>query len=159
MQIIHSLPVISSSILTLLQDPMPAAAWPVPWQIRTFRQRVPAGFPSPAADYAEEGLDLNDYLIPRRSSTFIFTVVGDSMKDAGILDGDKVTVNRSIEARHRHIVIAVINQEYTIKRLYQRDGLLELRPENPAYRPIRLNGLDELCIWGVVTGVLRKVAA
>lgn len=159
MQTMPTFPVVTTLELTLFQDPMPAAAWPVPWQVRSFRQRIPAGFPSPAADYVEEGLDLNDYLIPHRSSTFIFTVVGDSMKDAGILDGDKVVVDRAIAPRHRHIVIAVVNQEYTIKRLYQRDGMLELRPENPAYQPIRLNGLDELCIWGVVTGVLRKVAA
>lgn len=144
--------------LTLLQALTPAAACPVPWRSRFFRQEIPAGFPSPAADYSEQGLDLNDYLIAHRASTFIFTVVGDSMKDSGILDGDKVVVDRAIEPRHRHIVIAVVNREYTIKRLYKRAGVLELRPENPAFKPIRFADLDELQIWGVVVGALRRFA-
>lgn len=144
------------SELTLLQVPEPASKVAVPWAIRHIGHRIPAGFPSPAADYAEQGLDINEYLISHQASTFIFTVVGDSMKNIGILDGDKVTVDRSIEPRHGHIVIAVVNQEYTIKRLHQRAGIVELRPENPAYRPIRFAELDELAIWGVVTGALRK---
>lgn len=142
--------------LTLFQDPRPVATVPVPWRTRFFKQRIPAGFPSPAADYTEDGLDLNEYLIPHRASTFIFTVVGMSMKNVGILDGDKVTVDRAIEPRHGHIVIAVINNEYTIKRLYMRRGVVELRAENPDFKPIRFSDLDELQIWGVVTGVLRR---
>lgn len=144
--------------LTLIQEVAPVAPMPVPWHFRQFSQRISAGFPSPAADYAENGLDINEYLIQHKASTFIFTVVGDSMKNAGILDGDKVVVDRSIEPRHRHIVIAVVNQEYTIKRLYKRAGVIELRPENTDYQPIRFTGLDELQIWGVVTGALRRFA-
>lgn len=145
------------NILTLLQAAEPVAADPVPWLTRFFQQRIPAGFPSPAADYVEQGLDLNQYMIAHRASTFIFSVVGDSMKDAGILDGDKVVVDRAIEPQHRHVVIAVVNQEYTIKRLYKRAGVIELRPENPAFKPIRFDGQDELQIWGVVVGVLRRL--
>ena len=145
--------------LTLFQEPVAAATCPVPWRTRFFKQRIPAGFPSPAADYTEDGLDLNAYRIPHRASTFIFTVVGWSMKHAGILDGDKVTVDRAIEPRHGHIVIAVVNNEYTLKRLFMRQGIVELRAENPEFPPIRFSGLDELHIWGVVTGVLRKVTA
>jgi DNA polymerase V len=144
------------SDLTLLQQPEPVAPMPIPWETRFIRQRIPAGFPSPAAEYVEDGLDLNEYLIPRKSSTYIFTVVGYSMSRVGILDGDKVTVDRSIESRHGHIVIAVVNNEYTIKRLYRHGGIVELRSENPDYQPIRFAGLDELQIWGVVTGALRK---
>lgn len=155
LRIVQSPPI--STPLTLLQVPMRVSDCPPPWPIRALDQRIPAGFPSPAADYSEHGLDLNEYLIPRKASTFIFTVVGDSMKDIGILDGDQVTVDRSIEARHGHIVIAVVNQEYTIKKLYRRGGITELRPENPAYAPIRFAEHDELQVWGVVTGVLRKV--
>ncbi len=124
---------------------------PVPWHFRQFSQRIPAGFPSPAADYAEGSLGINEYLIPHKASTFIFTVVGDSMKNIGIVDGDKVVVDRAIEPKHRHIVIAVVNQEYTIKRLYKRAGVIELRSENPDFLPIRFTGQDELVIWGVVT--------
>lgn len=142
--------------LTLAQEALPVATRPAPWRSRLFRQRISAGFPSPAADYSEQGLDLNEYMIAHRASTFIFTVVGDSMKEIGILDGDKVVVDRAIEARHRHIVIAVVNNEYTIKRLYKRAGIIELRPENAAYKPIRFNDMDELRIWGVVVGSLRR---
>lgn len=149
-------PSLPADELTLLQEAAPVAAMPVPWSIRLFGQPIPAGFPSPAADYTEEGLDLNAYLIARKASTFLFTVVGDSMKHAGILDGDKVAVDRAIEPRHGHIVIAVVNQEYTIKRLYRRGEVIELRPENPAFPAIRFAGLDELHIWGVVTGVVRR---
>lgn len=154
--IIHRL--IQPQTLTLIQEVETVAPLPVPWHFRQFSQRIPAGFPSPAADYAEDSLDINEYLIPHKASTFIFTVVGDSMKNVGILDGDKVVVDRSIEPKHRHIVIAVVNSEYTIKRLYKRAGAIELRPENPDYQPICFTGQDELQIWGVVTGALRRFA-
>lgn len=141
---------------TLQQHPEPVALQPDRVLTRLFTQRIHAGFPSPAADYAERVLDLNEYLIIHRATTFLFTVIGDSLKDIGIFDGDKVVVDRAIEARHRHIVIAVVNYEYTIKRLYKRGGVIELRPENPAYPTIRFKDMDELIIWGVVVGVIRR---
>ncbi len=143
--------------LTLLQHSMPAAQMPIPWQTRHIQHRIPAGFPSPAADYEEKNLDLNDYLIKNKSATFIFTVVGDSMKNVGIMDGDKVIVDKSVEPKHRHIVIAVVNREYTIKRFLKVGNAVELRAENPDYKPIRFAESDELEIWGVVVGCLRKV--
>src|SRR5690606_16566640 len=123
--------------LSVLQQPEPVAPDPVPWPTRVIRHRIPAGFPSPAAEYTESSLDLNDYLISHKAATFLFTVVGNSMDKAGILDGDKVVVDRSVVPRHGHIVIAVLNGEYTIKRLYMRGSLIELRPENPDFQPIR----------------------
>ncbi len=143
--------------LTLFQEPEAVSSLPVPWTTPYIHHRIPAGFPSPAAEYEEHGLDLNDYLIANHNATFIFTVVGDSMQGIGIMDGDKVTVDRSIEPKHRHIVVAVVNQEYTLKRFYRRGGVVELRSENPAFAPMRFGECDELQIWGVVTGVLRKV--
>jgi DNA polymerase V len=143
--------------LTLLQQPEPVSQEPVPWPTRIIKHRIPAGFPSPAAEYTEAGLDLNDYLIVHKAATFMFTVVGNSMSKAGILDGDKVVVDRSVAPRHGHIVIAMLNGEYTIKRLYMRGGVIELRPENPDFQPIKLSGEDELQIWGVVTGCIRKL--
>lgn len=143
--------------LTLFQEPEPVSSSVVPWTTPFIHHRIPAGFPSPAAEYEEHGLDLNEYLIGNHNATFIFTVVGDSMKGVGIMDGDKVTVDRSIDPKHRHIVVAVVNQEYTLKRLYRRAGVVELRAENPDFAPIRFGECDELQIWGVVTGVLRKV--
>ena len=79
------------------------------------------------------------------------------MRDAGILDGDKVVVDRSVAPLHSHIVIAVIDSEYTLKRLYCQHGKFELRPENPAYKAICIAEGCELQIWGVVTGVVRKL--
>lgn len=122
-----------------------------------FLQKIPAGFPSPAQDYTEETLDLNEYLVKHKSASFYFTVDGLSMLGAQIDDGDKVLVDRSIDPKHGHIVIAVVNDEYTIKRLYKRRGVIELRPENPNFQPIRFADGEELVIWGVVTSVIRKL--
>lgn len=122
-----------------------------------FLVKCPAGFPSPAADYVESGLDLNDYLVKHRAATFIFDVCGDSMCGVGIFDGDKIVVDRSIEARHGMIIVAIVNGEHTIKRLHiTRDGI-ELRPENPCYSPMRLKEHEELVVFGVVVGVVRKL--
>jgi DNA polymerase V len=78
------------------------------------------------------------------------------MSGAGILDGDKVIVDRSVNPTHGKIVIAVINSEYTLKRLFNLNGIIELRAENDAYAPIRLVEGHELEIWGVVVGAIRK---
>lgn len=120
-------------------------------------QKIPAGFPSPAADYTTEPLDLNRYLIEHTTSSYIFTVEGDSMRNAGILPDDKVIVDRAIEARHDHIVIAVVNNEFTIKRLFKKNNKIALLPDNPAYSPITFKEHEELHIWGVVVGVIRKL--
>lgn len=141
---------------TLIQVPQSIAAMPVRVGIPLFVQKVPAGFPSPADDYIEESLDLNSYMIRHKASTFVFTVQGDSMIGVGIFDGDKLVVDRAVEPRHQHIVVAVINNDYTVKTLFKWRGVIELRAENPSYRPIRFKDTDELQIWGVVVGILRR---
>jgi len=120
--------------------------------------RIPAGFPSPADEYAETALDLNTYLIRNKTATFFFRVIGDSMTGASIHDGDLLVVDRSIEPRHGHIVLAVINNEHTVKRLYNLNGVIELRAENPIYPPICFREHDELQVWGVVTGAVSRFA-
>lgn len=145
-----------STHTNLLQFPQPAASAPDHQNIPLFQSKISAGFPSPADDYREESLDLNQYMITHRASTFVFTVKGDSMLAAGILDGDKLVVDRAIEPKHNQIVIAVVNSEYTVKRLFKWRGVVELRAENPAYKAIQFKDHDELTIWGVVVGVLRK---
>lgn len=142
---------------TLSQQPHPVPEFPVPCTIPMFLEKISAGFPSPASDYIEAGLDLNAYLVAHKASTFVFQVKGDSMSGIGILDGDKLTVDRSIEPRHKHIIVAVLNNEFTVKRLYRWGGVIELRAENPAYAPIRCKDFEEIQVWGVVTGVLRKM--
>ena len=141
--------------VTLSQAPQALAANSA-YEFTLLSHRISAGFPSPAADYAEEGLDLNSYLVKNKPATFMFTVQGDSMMGAGICDGDKVVVDKALKPKHKDIVVAVVDSEYTIKRLYQSRGKTELQPENPNYEAITFNENSELQIWGVVVGVVRK---
>lgn len=145
----------SSSTLPYLQ---PAVIDPLVCVLPLLLHRVPAGFPSPADEYVEKGLDLNTYLVRNKAATYFFRVVGDSMTGAHIHDGDMLVVDRSIEPKHGHIVLAVINNEYTVKRLYHQDGVIELHAENAAYPPIRFCEHDELQVWGVVVGAVSRFA-
>lgn len=122
-----------------------------------FASPVPAGFPSPADDYIEGQLDLNEHFIEKPSATFFVRVIGESMIGAGILPGDILVVDRSIEPRHGCVVVAVVNNELTVKRLYKKGTSIELRPENPAFPVIALKNDMELSVWGVVSGVTRKL--
>lgn len=135
---------------------IPALITAAPCACPLVQHKISAGFPSPAADYVEKGLDLNTYLVQHKEASFFFEVVGDSMSGIGIIGGDIVLVDRSVTPVHGHIVLAVIDGEYTLKRLHQRLGAIELHPENPAYTPIRLIEGQELQVWGVVTAVIRK---
>lgn len=146
----------TSPIPTLSQAPEPLATDSPAAEIRLLSHRISAGFPSPASDYVEDGLDLNEYLVRNKPASFMFTVKGDSMTGASIEDGDKVVVDRSARAQHNDIVVAVVDGEYTIKRLYLRDGHVELRPENPAFEAITFGEGSELEVWGVVVGVVRR---
>lgn len=119
---------------------------------------VPAGFPSPAQDYYDGSLDLNEHLITDAPATFIVRVSGDSMVDAGIADGDEVIVDRGRRAVDGSVVVAVVDGELTIKRLRLHDGVAVLMPENPAYAPIRIAEGSEASVWGVVTWCLHHVA-
>ena len=141
---------------TLNQTPMGLALEPRSLELKLLSHRINAGFPSPAADYCEEGLDLNAYLVRNQPATFMFSVKGDSMIHAGIQEGDKVIVDRALTAKHDDIVVAVVAGDYTIKRLYKHMGRVELRPENPAYPPIVFQEGSELLVWGVVVGVVRR---
>ena len=125
-------------------------------ELKLISHRLSAGFPSPAGDYAEDGLDLNNYLVKNKPASFMFTVRGESMIGAGIFDGDKVVVDKSIKPKHNEIVVAVVDGEYTIKRFYKYRGVIELRPENPSYPAITFQDGNELQIWGVVVGVVRR---
>lgn len=117
---------------------------------------VQAGFPSPAQDYVERTLDLNELCIKHPNATFFVRVCGDSMIEAGIFDGDVLVVDRSIDAEHGDIVVAAIGGEFTVKELCLRP-LLQLLPRNPNYQPICFRDGDELNIFGVVTNVIRQM--
>ncbi|MGB4559580.1 MAG: S24 family peptidase [Burkholderiaceae bacterium] len=142
-------PNLIQAAVALLQ-PAPA------FEFKLLAHRMSAGFPSPAADDCEEGLDLNSYLVRNKPATFMFTVKGDSMLGASIEAGDKVVVDRALQPKSRDIVVAVVDGEYTIKRLHKYRGRAELRPENPAYPSIVFEDGAELQVWGVVVGVVRR---
>lgn len=120
-------------------------------------EAIRAGFPSPAQDYADSSIDLNEELIRDKTSTFIVRVAGDSMEGAGIFDGDEILVDRSLNPRSGDVVVAVIDGELTLKRLILDGTGAHLEAENAAYPPIRIDELSELTIWGVVTFGIRHV--
>lgn len=118
--------------------------------------RVAAGFPSPADDNIECNLDLNDFLIARPAATFHARVSGDSMIEDGILDGDYLIVDRSIEPYNNATVVAVVNGELTVKKYLAQNGTITLLPRNVQHQPIVIREGMEFTIWGVVRGVYRK---
>lgn len=122
-----------------------------------FEASVPAGFPSPAADYEENKLDLNKHLIKNPAATFFVRVTGDSMVGAGIHNGDLLVVDRSIEPRNKNVVIAVINGELTVKRIRIHKKEITLEAENANYRAQRITEDTEFEVWGVVTSVVHKL--
>ena len=122
-----------------------------------FIATVPAGFPSPAADYEEGKLDLNRHLIKNPAATFFVRVTGDSMLNAGIHGGDLLVVDRSIEPRDKSVVIAVVNGELTVKRIRIRRNKVTLVAENDAYRSQEIDEKMEFEVWGVVTNVIHAL--
>lgn len=121
--------------------------------------RIQAGFPSPAGDYADSTLDLNQLLVRNPPATFYVKVQGDSMSDALIFDGDILAVDRSIDALPGRIVVAAVDGDLLVKRLRRIDSRLALCSENaarPEYRPVFLDASQETIVWGVVTGSVRR---
>jgi len=122
-----------------------------------FNSRVSAGFPSPADDYIEQALDLNQLLIQKPAATFFVRAEGDSMIGAGIHSNDILVVDRSIEAVPNKVVICALNGELTVKRLISKQGQLVLMAENPLYPDIPLHEGIDMTIWGVVTNVIHAL--
>lgn len=119
--------------------------------------KVEAGFPSPASDYIEGTLDLNDHLIKNPAATFFVRVSGESMVGAGMQPDDILIVDRSINPTNGKIVIAVLDGELTVKRLRMKNGQVYLMPENPNFQPIKVSTDSAFAIWGVVTNVIHPV--
>ena len=115
-----------------------------------------AGFPSPAADFTENSVNLNELLIKHPSATFFIKVSGASMTGAGIFPGDLLVVDRSVEPQHNTVVIAILNGEFTVKRLLKSSNSITLAPENPQYRPISVTEGSDFEVWGVVTHVIHS---
>lgn len=125
-------------------------------ELPLYSNSVSAGFPSPADDYIECKLDLNEFLIHHPAATFFVRASGDSMNDAGIQSGDMLIVDRSLEATHGKIVIAAINGELTVKRLSRQANQVKLIPANKNYQPIDITADQDIVIWGVVTHVIHE---
>ena len=137
--------------------PLPLRAQRRPLAIPLAGERVAAGFPSPADDYVEVGIDLNEQLIRHPSSTFFLRVSGDSMIGAGIHDGDLLVVDRSLEPRPGRVVVAVLDGAFTLKRLARHRGRLRLEAAHPNYPPLDLHRCGEAQIWGVAIHVIHPL--
>lgn len=117
---------------------------------------IPAGFPSPAEDFLEPPISLDELLQLKAPHVYLMRVLGDSMRDCGIFDGDVIIVDRSLEAVSGDVVVVSLNREPLVKRLFfHRGGGASLHSDNPRFAPIRLKEEDELQLWGVVTTSLR----
>ncbi len=131
-----------------------AGVWP-PIYLPLYLERISAGFPSPAQDYVEQRLDLNQLCVKRPSATYFLRVAGISMINAGIYPDDLLVVDRSITAQAGDIVVASLNGEFTVKVL--EIDPLRLVPQNEDYHPILINETDDFEIFGVVTNVVRSL--
>ena len=125
--------------------------------IPLYGHSISAGFPSPADDFVDNRLDLNQLLIQNKAATFFLRVKGDSMIGAGINDGDIIVCDRSLKPVDGSVLVAVVDGELTVKRLVYRNGVAELHAENSKYSPIRFKEGQELSYWGVVTSSVHTV--
>lgn len=119
---------------------------------------VQGGFPSPADDYIEKRLDLNELVVRHPAATFYVRVEGNSMQGAGICSGDILVVDRSLPYSSGKIVIAILNGEFTVKRLILEGKKIILHPENPQFSPFEVTEETDFQVWGVVTYVIHKAS-
>lgn len=120
-------------------------------------QGISAGFPSPADDFKEIRISLDEELVKNKEATFYARVSGDSMSGAGLDDGDLLVINRSVNVENGQIAVCFINGDFTVKRIKKKNNKVYLVPENQKYKPIELKDEEELFIWGIVEYVIKKV--
>ena len=118
---------------------------------------ISAGFPSPADDFKELRISIDQEVVRNEEATFYARVSGQSMQGAGLDDGDLLVIDRSLEPQHDKIAVCYIDGEFTVKRLKVAAEGIFLMPENPNYKPIKMNEENELIIWGIVTYVVKKL--
>ena len=126
-------------------------------EVPMYSNKVAAGFPSPADDYLEDKIDLNQYLVKHPASTFLVRASGESMINAGIFPDDILVVDRSLKAEDGKVVIAVVDNELTVKRYRKKGRKIILEPENDAFDPIVIPQASEAFVWGVVTNVIHNL--
>ena len=122
-----------------------------------YQSDVPAGFPSPAEDFMDLDLNLQAYLVQHPSATFCVRVTGDSMQNAGIFSGDVMVVDRALEPQNNTIVLAILDGEFTVKRIQKKGQELYLKPENSKFKPIQITEEMNFQVWGVVTHIIHKI--
>ena len=124
--------------------------------IKVAEPRVAAGFPSPADDFIEMEINLQDYIVKNKEATFCVKVEGTSMTKAGINSGDIMIVDRSLHPKHNDIVLAVIDGEFTVKRIAVNENRLYLMPENDNFSPIKITTAMNFQVWGIITHIIHK---
>lgn len=144
----------SASVVTNLSQNIAAQSSP---PIAFFTGTVQAGFPSPADDHPSISLNLHDLLIKRPAATFMVRAAGDSMIQAGIHAGDLLIVDRSIEAHDGHVVLAVVDGQFTVKTLRRKNQRIELHAAHPDYKVIRISPDQQFEVWGVVIHVIHSL--
>ena len=127
------------------------------YEVPMYSNKVAAGFPSPADDYLEDKIDLNQYLVKHPASTFLVRASGESMINAGIFPDDILVVDRSLKAEDGKVVIAVVDNELTVKRYRKKGKSIILEPENETFDPIVIPRESEAFVWGVVTNVIHNL--
>jgi len=134
--------------------PVPVSQAPL--QALLLRNKVCAGFPSPAEDLGAQRIDLTKMLVVHAQATYFLRASGHSMVEAGIFDDDIMVVDRAVRPRHGHIVVAVVDGEFTVKRLYQRAGRIKLRAANVTFADIVPKEGQTIEIWGVVRSTIKQ---
>lgn len=134
----------------------PVLASSTPLEAAFLRGNVQAGFPSPAEDLGAQRIDLAQLLIRHSQATYFLRASGHSMVEAGIFDGDILVVDRAIKPRNTHIVVAIVDGDFTVKQLYQRAGRIKLKAANPTYADITPKDGQTIEIWGVVTSTIKQ---
>ena len=138
----------SIKILGLLESPVP---------IPFIDSKISAGFPSPAIDFVENDIDLNEILIKNKTATFLGQIVGYCLENIGISDGDYIIIDRSLTPVNNDYVVCVIDGEFTSKRIEIHNDCCWLYPENDKYKPIKVTKENEFVIWGVLTYSIKKL--
>ena len=144
---------------SIFSPDQPVLVSEAPLLARLLINRVCAGFPSPAEDLGAQRIDLTQVLITHPQATFLLRARGHSMMQAGIFDNDIMVVNRAVTPRHKHIVVAVVDGEFTVKRLYQLGGRVKLQAANPTFPDIVPHDGQLLEVWGVVTACIKQFPA
>jgi len=141
---------------SILNFELPVLASSVPLEAKLIKGFVQAGFPSPAEDLGAQRIDLTQLLIKHSQATYFLRASGHSMTEAGIFDNDILVVDRAIKPRNTHIVVAIVDGDFTVKQLYQRAGRIKLKSANPTYPDITPKDGQTIEVWGVVTSSIKQ---